>query len=131
MRVSVSNRRLVERSIGGFTFAELLAAMVFVGVLLPVVVNGILIAHRAGAVAVEKEAAARWGENRLQEWVTTGDYLVVGSAGTVDGEKTRYEWELTIEAWDQNAADLVTLEVFYQVLGRLHSVRLATLAETL
>jgi len=111
-----------------FTFAELLAAMVLVGVLLPVVTQGLLLANRAGAVAKEKTNAAQWAENYLNELVVTGEYLQVGSFGSVQVENRTYDWRLMTEDWGETTTLLIELNVQYKVQGRNYNVVMTTLA---
>ena len=57
-----------------FTFAEILVAMVFVAIVIPVAVEGVLIANRAGTVAERKRVAARLADRLLAELVLTGEW---------------------------------------------------------
>jgi type II secretory pathway pseudopilin PulG len=51
----------------GFTFAEVLAALVFMAIVIPVAMQGIQIANRAGVVAQRKAIAVQLATSQLQE----------------------------------------------------------------
>ena len=59
------------RSRQGFTFAEVLAAMVFMAILLPVVMQGLILANRASVIAERKRTAVHLGNSLLTELVAT------------------------------------------------------------
>lgn len=79
---NVSGRRprfRAER--GGFTFAEVLAAMVFLAVLVPVVIEGLTLANRAAEVAERKTIATQLAANKLNEIVITEAWSATNSSG--------------------------------------------------
>ena len=55
-----------------FTLIEVLAALVFMAVVIPVAVEGLRVASRAGEVGRRKAVAGRIAESMLNELIVTG-----------------------------------------------------------
>jgi len=113
-----------------FTFAELLVAMVFVAVVLPVAVRGVLIANRAGVVAEHRRAAVHLADQLLTELVVTGDWLTAESDGDFGEEWPAYRWHTDVSQWqeDNGVLYLVTVQVLFEIRGGLQAVELSTVA---
>jgi prepilin-type N-terminal cleavage/methylation domain-containing protein len=112
----------------GFTLAEVLAAMLFLAILAPVIVQGLSLASRAGVTASREAVALQLADNRLTEIVADGSWVGGTPDGDFGGDWPGYRWSL-----DQAAAsvgDLVelTLHVDFEVQGRSQRVSLSTLA---
>ena len=114
---------------GGFTFAELLAAMVFVAILIPAAMHGLAIANRAGVVADHKRVAAALADKLLNETIVTEDWRHGDQTGDFGEEWPGYRWAVQSEGWDVDTMEVVSVEVFYEVQGVQYSVRLSTLAK--
>jgi type II secretory pathway pseudopilin PulG len=115
-----------------FTFAEVLAALVFMAIVIPVAMEGMQIANRAGVVAGRKGEAVQLADSLLNELITTGDWRNSGQSGTVAdksmADKSKnMRWRLLNEPWGEDAMRLVSIEVTYQVQNQEYSVRLSTL----
>lgn len=123
-------RKRPVASRAGFTFAEVLAAMVFLGVLIPVVIEGLALANRAATVAERKSIAAQLAANELNELVVTGDWENGQNTGDFGPDWPGYTWELQTSAWSADAMTELNLIVTYQVQGRDYFVRLATLMDS-
>src|SRR5436190_13357159 len=63
--------RLAACATGAFTLAEVLAALAFMAIVIPVAVNGLRVANLAGQVGQRKAVAARIAERVLNEYTTT------------------------------------------------------------
>jgi type II secretory pathway pseudopilin PulG len=141
----------------GFTLAEVLAALLFMAIVIPVAVQGLLIAAKAGEVAQRKGEAARVAERILNENIVTTNWNQSSQSGTIDEGIHEFKWVLRNEIWsqgetnvmnasssatgeiagaqppvDQSAASqitmsLLTVEVTYAVQNQDYSVRLSTL----
>ena len=110
-----------------FTFVEVLAAMVFLGILMPVVVQALLVGSRAAEVAERSTIAAQLGENKLAELMLGDAWSTAATRGTFGADRTGYRWELTKATWESSAMTELTLDVFYKVQGTEHDARLSTL----
>lgn len=126
MRFENANRGLSPR---GFTFAEVLAAMLFMAILVPAVVEGLSLANRAAVLAERSDVAAQLAEKRLnevlldQEWVSSADRGDFGEAYPL------YRWELVRGTWREDDMTELTIRVLFPVQGREHEVRLTTLVD--
>ena len=110
-----------------FTFAEVLAALVFMAVVIPVAMEGIQIANRAGVVAERKAVAARLADGLLHELTLSNSWLSAGQSGIFPAPWQNYRWQLRHENWSQDAMRLLTVEVLFQAQNRQYGVRLSTL----
>ncbi len=115
---------------GAFTFVEVLAAMVFLGILLPVLISALLTANRAAVVAERSTIAAQLGENKLAELMLGNAWSTAGASGDFGPEWTSYRWQLSKPSWQTGAMTELTLDVFYQVQGIEHDARLSTLVDS-
>ncbi len=112
-----------------FTLAEVLAAMLFLAIVIPAAVEALHISSLAGEVAVRKGAAARIADRILNESLVTTNWSGGGQQnGTVTDGTLDFRWTLTSQAWPQDAMQLLTAEVRYQAQGKDYSVKLSTLA---
>lgn len=115
----------------GFTLVEILIAMVFMAILVPISVQALLIANRAGSVAHHKRQAALLASNLLTEMVVTDEWVNGQRSGDLSDQYMNYRWELETSSWseDSNASlTLLTMRVYYTVQGQEYSVNVSTLA---
>src|SRR5437763_160123 len=122
--------RCGNRGHGGFTLAEVLAALVFMASVIPAAVHGLRIAGLAGQVAERKAAAARIAEKLLNEQIVTTQGSQSTQSGTVQEGPYQYRWQMLNEPWDQDALRLVSMDVTFAVQGQDYDVRLSTLLDT-
>ncbi|MCP5521829.1 MAG: hypothetical protein H7A46_09815 [Verrucomicrobiales bacterium] len=108
----------------------MLAAMVFLGVLIPVVIEGLGLASRAGEVAERKSIAAQLAANQLNELIVTGEWESGQNSGDFGLEWPGYSWQLQSSTWSVDTMTELDLIVTYQVQGRDYFVRLATLVDS-
>ncbi len=117
-----------------FTLAEVLAALVFLAILIPVAIQGLNIASRAGDVAARKSEAALVAESILNETVATTNWNQAVQNGNVRQGLNEFRWTLRNEPWNQDPAATtmrqLTAEVFFTAQGALYSVRLSTLVDS-
>lgn len=121
---ATSKSRVVRRC-GAFTLAEVLAALTFMAIVIPVAVEGLRIANRAGVVAQRRTVAARVAERVLNE-------ALIGSQsqarnGVVQEGVMEYRWVIRQTTWPEDTMRLVTAEVVFVVQGQEHDVSLSTL----
>jgi Tfp pilus assembly protein PilV len=111
-----------------FTLAEVLAAMLFLAIVIPAAVEALHVASLAGEVAARKDAAARIADRILNESLVTTNWSNGEQNGTVSEGVLDFRWTLTSQNWPQNAMQLLTAEVTFQAQGKDYSVKLDTLA---
>lgn len=112
---------------GAFTFAETLAAMAFAAFVVPVAIHAVVIANRAGVAAERKRVAADLARHCLTDIVVGGDWRDADKRGDFGEDRPGYRWQLSDQAWSEDAMREITVEVFYTVQDREYRVALATL----
>jgi type II secretory pathway pseudopilin PulG len=121
------------RATAGFTLAEVLAAMVFMAIVIPVALGGLSVASRAGEVAARKSEAMLVAERILNECVVTTNWASTVQNGMVRQGLRDFRWTLRNEPWNQDPnfseMRLLSVEVKYTAQGGDYSVRLSTLAQ--
>jgi len=109
-----------------------MAALVFMAIVIPVALEGLSIASRAGEVAARKGDAALVAERILNESLVTTNWNQTVQSGTFRQGIRDFHWTLHNDPWTvdpgQNAIRLLTVEVDFSAQGKDCSVRLSTLA---
>lgn len=117
----------------GFTLAEVLAALVFMAIVIPVALGGLSIASRAGEVAAHKAEAAIVAERILNESVVITNWNRAVQNGVVRQGIRDYRWSMRSEPWSddftRNAIRLLSVEVKFSAQGHDYAVRLSTLVD--
>ena len=113
-----------------FTLAEVLAALLFLAIVIPAAVEALHIASLAGEVAARKAVAARVADRVLNESIVTTNWNHGSQSGTVTEGALDFRWTLTSENWPQDAMQLVAAEVQFSAKGHDYSVKLSTLANS-
>jgi type II secretory pathway pseudopilin PulG len=125
---------LRRRACAGFTLAEVLAALLFMAIVIPVAVEGVRVASRAGVVGYRKAVAARLAERVLDELTVTAQGLGGPQTGVFREDNAEYRWQVRSENWNQAAMtaqlvamQLLTVEVSFLVQGQPYQMTLSTL----
>ena len=113
----------------GFTFAEVLAAMLFLAILVPAVVQGLSLANRAAVLAERKAAAVQLAERQLNTMLLNDAWVSSDVRGTFGEAWPLFRWELERGAWREDDMNQLTLRVWFPVQGVEHSVTLTTLVD--
>jgi hypothetical protein len=118
-----------RRGCAAFTLAEVMAALLFLAIVIPTAVEALHVASLSGEVAVRKAAAARVADRILNESLVTTNWNNGMQSGTTSEGTLDFSWKLTSQNWTEDAAmQLVTAEVTYSAQGKDYSVKLSTLA---
>ena len=116
-----------------FTLAEVLAALLFMAIVIPAAVEGLHIASRAGTVAARKGEAARVAQRLLTESLVTTNWNQSAQSGTLVEGRRQFRWTMHNEAWNQdpnqNVIRLLSVEVIFTAQNRDYAVRLSTLVD--
>ena len=111
----------------GFTLIEVLASLLMMAIVIPVAMEGMSIASRAGILGQRKATAMRVAERVLNELMVEGQTLQGSDSGTaVDGD-TSYPWTMRIENWSEDAMSQITVAVTFTVQGSPYEVAVTTL----
>jgi type II secretory pathway pseudopilin PulG len=125
----VSRTCLRSRIRAGFTLAEVLAALAFMAIVIPVVVEGLRVANLAGVASERKAGAARVAERILNEAVLLGAAQSGGRTGVVQEGVYEFRWMLEVQPWPEDAMRLATVRVQYSVQGREFEYYLSTVVD--
>ena len=117
-----------RRHESAFTLAEVLAALLFLAIVIPAAVEALHVASLAGEVAARKGAAARVADRILNESLVMTNWNLGAQNGTATDGTLEFRWTLTSQNWPADAMQLLTAEVKYSAQGRDYSVKLDTLA---
>ena len=118
-----------KRTRAAFTLAEVLAALVFMAIVIPGAVQGLRIANLAGQVSERKSVAARLAERVLNEMVVTRQWQTASQNRTIEEGVQKYECKTRLDPWNQGILRLMTVEVTFLVQGQEYDVRLSTLVD--
>lgn len=119
-----------RRSLRAFTLAEVLAALLFMAILIPVTMQGVNVASRAGMMGVRKATAMRIAERVLDEQIAVGQLATATPYGTIVENDVAYPWTLRSDSWPEDnaiAMNLVTVRVEFIVQGTTYDVAVSTL----
>lgn len=126
MRISIHASRITHHA-AAFTLAEVLAAMLFLAIVIPVAVEALHISGLGGEVAARKSMAARVADRVLSESIVTGTWGNGQQNGTISEGVLDFKWKLTSQKWPQDFMEQVTAEVTYSAQGKEYSVKMSTL----
>jgi prepilin-type N-terminal cleavage/methylation domain-containing protein len=118
-----------QRAARGFTLAEVLAALMFLAIVVPVAVQGLRVASQAGQLGVRKQVAVRLAERILQERLLSSPDLGIAQSGSFPKSSQQYRWNIRTESWGQEALSLVTVQVVFMVQSQNHEIQVSTLAD--
>ena len=122
-----TSKSAAARRAGAFTLAEVLAALTFMAIVIPVAIEGLHIANRAGVMAQRKSVASRVAERVLSEALVGSQSQGSVRNGTVQEGAIEYRWSVRYTTWPEDSMRLATAEVIFLVQGQEHDVRLSTL----
>jgi len=117
-----------KKHIAAFTLAEVLAAMLFLAIVIPAAVEALHVASLAGEVAARKGVAARVADRVLNESLVMTNWNMGTQNGTVTEGAEEFRWSLSNQNWPVDTMQLLTAEVKFLAQGHDYSVKLSTLA---
>lgn len=121
-------RRTTRR---GFTLAEVLAALVLMGIVLPIALKGVSLALAASDDARRKIEATALAENKLAEFTAANATGVSagGMSGDFGTDWPAYQWEASNVMRDVELNE-ITIRVVWTARGRQRNVAVSTLVYT-
>ena len=112
-----------------FTLAEVLAALLFLAIVIPAAVEAMHVASLAGEVGARKGSAGRIADRILNESLVTTSWSNGSQNGTATEGGREFNWTLSSQGWPEDAAmSVVTVEVKFTAQAKEYSVKLSTLA---
>ena len=123
-----------RRSTAGFTLAEVLAALLFMAIVIPAAIEGMHIASLAGTVAQRKGEAARVAQRLLVENLVNTNSSQSVQSGTVTEGQRQFNYTMRSDPWSrdpsQNVIRQLSVEVKFTAQNRDYSVRMSTLVDS-
>ncbi|MEJ2701791.1 MAG: hypothetical protein P8Z79_05055 [Sedimentisphaerales bacterium] len=121
--------RTVEgcRRTGGFTFIELLATVVFLGIIMPVAMQNIGLCTRLGGQSRKQIEAASLARSKLTELTCSGQWQTGEKSGDFGEDWPGYRWTAVVSSWTDSVVSQFDVTVTWQSRGRERSVTLSTL----
>jgi hypothetical protein len=111
----------------------MLAAMLFMAIVIPVALQGLRIASRAGTVAARKGVAVQLAESKLNELIVANQWHNSGQGGAFGPQWPGYQWSIKNESWtgDTTINNLrqLTVEVTYPAQNQNYTVKLSTVLQ--
>ena len=121
-------------STAGFTLAEVLAALLFMAIVIPTAIEGMHVASLAGTVAARKGEAARVAQRLLVENLINTNSSQSAQSGTVTEGQRQFNYTMRSDPWNldpnQNVIRQLSVEVKFTAQNRDYSVRMSTLVDT-
>jgi type II secretory pathway pseudopilin PulG len=119
--------------VAAFTLAEVLAALMFMAIVIPVAIEALHIASLAGAVAERKGEAARVAQRILDESLVMTNWNQSVQSGSTTEDQRQFRWTLRNDAWneDPNQTEIrqLSVEVVFTAQNRDYTVRMTTLVD--
>jgi prepilin-type N-terminal cleavage/methylation domain-containing protein len=111
----------------GFTLVEVLAALLLMAIIIPVAMDGMSVASRAGLVGQRKAAAMRVAERVLNELIVTNQTAQESGTGSQADGDVVYPWTMSTEPWSMDSMSEITVKVTFTVQGRDYEVQVSSL----
>jgi hypothetical protein len=98
-------------------------------IIVPVTMQGLGIANRAGVLGQRKAAAMRVADRLLNEIVVTGDTTQASASGNVADGEFSYPWTMSSGTWDEAPMTVLTVTVTFTVQGEPYTISASTLID--
>jgi prepilin-type N-terminal cleavage/methylation domain-containing protein len=112
---------------GGFTFIELLATVVLIGLIMPVAMHSIGLCTRMAGLSRKQVEAASLAKMKLTELTVTGDWQNGNQKGDFGTDWPGYQWSAMLTNWTDTSVRQLDLTVSWQLAGSQRKLTLSTL----
>ena len=112
---------------GGFTFIELLATIVLIGIIMPVAMRSIGLCTRLGGQSRRQIEAASLARTKLTELTSSQDWQTSEKRGDFGSDWPGYQWTAAVSNWTDSVVSQLDLTVTWQSQGQQRSLTLSTL----
>jgi prepilin-type N-terminal cleavage/methylation domain-containing protein len=113
--------------LGGFTFIELLATVVLLGIIMPVAMQSIGLCTRLGGQSRKQIEAASLAHTKLTELIVSGDWSSGSKSGDFGTDWPGYRWTAAVTSWTDSVVSQLDVTVTWQSQGRERSMTASTL----
>jgi prepilin-type N-terminal cleavage/methylation domain-containing protein len=117
-----------SRRRAGFTFAELLATVVLIAIIMPVAMRSISLCTRLAGLSRKQIEAASLARVKLTELTASQDWQSSAKAGDFGSDWPGYRWAAEVTNWTDSIVSQIDLTVHWQSQGLDRSMTLTTLA---
>src|SRR4051812_40128899 len=114
----------------GFTLIEVLSAIMLIGIVLPVAMQGISLATALAGSAERKAEASMLADSKLNELVVTRGWQNGELNGDFGQDHPDFQWAVELRQWDSSTLQEMDLHVFWTAGGRQQSITLSTLVDS-
>lgn len=124
----------------GFTLIEALAALLLVGIVMPIAMQALSLVLRLAGTAARTDTAVMLAESTMHEILSQQTWDSTEMEGTFEGEEfgecdlagtgaapSPYRWRATLVDWIDSSLTELTVRVTWVARGREHEVTLTTL----
>jgi prepilin-type N-terminal cleavage/methylation domain-containing protein len=111
----------------GFTFIELLATVVLIGLIMPVAMRSIGLCTRMAGQSRKQVEAASLAKMKLTELTVTGDWQNGNQKGDFGADWPGYQWNALVTNWTDTSVRQLDLTVTWQLAGIQRKITLSTL----
>jgi general secretion pathway protein I len=101
----------------GFTLIEVLAALILLGIVLPVAMRGVSLSLAAASSAKHLNEASGLADQKLNEVVMTGDWSQNGLSGDFSPDHPEYHWTVQNQQRDYGISE-VQVKVTWTARGQ-------------
>jgi len=116
-----------HRRPGGFTFIELLATVVLIGLIMPVAMRSIGLCTRVAGLSRKQVEAASLARMKLTELTVTRDWENGNQKGDFGTDWPGYQWKAMVSNWTDTLVRQLDLTVSWQSAGKERGVTFSTL----
>ena len=113
-----------------FTLVEVLAALAFTAIVLPVAMKGISLATNAAGEARSRAEATILAQNMTAELTTAGIPQFSETSGDFAPDNPGYRWTAEFSDWQEAELKQLQVQVIWNARGSERSVALTTLIYT-
>jgi type II secretion system protein I len=118
-----------SRKVRGFTLAEVLAALAFMAIVIPVAIEGLRLANAAGQLGQRRVVAAQVAERMLNELIINSQGDGSTQNGVILENNQEYRWSARWETWPEDSMRQLSIQVIFSLQGRDYDVQLTTLLD--
>ena len=117
----------IVRQRTAFTLIEVLAALAFTAIVLPVTMRGISLITTAASEARKRSEATVLAQNTLAELMTAGVPQFSETSGDFAPDNPEYRWTAELSDWQETNLKQLEVQVIWTARGSEHAVALTTL----
>jgi type II secretory pathway pseudopilin PulG len=112
----------------GFTLVEALAAIAVMMIIIPVVLQGFVLADSIAKVTKQTSDATVLAQSQMERIIATEDWMSGSTGGDETIEPIRYHWDAILSDYNgQQGLQTLKVTVTWDWHGRVRTVELATL----